>query len=81
MFAVLFLFWHCKGIGGADVKILSALAVAEGIGVWVIMLIACVVFLTYVLVLKKPKQSLPFVPAIFVGAVLEQFFDLGGYFG
>ena len=78
-FAVLYAFWHFKGLGGADVKILTALAIGEGIGIWVIILFSCVIFILYALVLRKPRQALPFVPAIFIGAILELF--LGGYFG
>ena len=79
VFAILYTFWHFKGLGGADVKILTALAIGEGIGIWVIILFSCMVFILYALVLRKPRQALPFVPAIFIGVILELF--LGGYFG
>lgn len=79
VFAVLYAFWHIKGLGGADVKILTTLAIGEGIGIWVIILFSCVVFILYVLVLRKPRQALPFVPAIVIGVVLNLFF--GGLLG
>jgi len=34
LFAVLYVFWHFNGIGGADVKILSAMALGHGMGIW-----------------------------------------------
>jgi len=78
-FAVLYIFWHFKGLGGADVKILTTLAIGEGIGVWVILLFSCAVFILYALILRKSRQVLPFVPAIFIGVLLNLFF--GGLFG
>ncbi len=77
VFIVLYLFWRSGGIGGADVKILAALAVGEGVRIWVVLLFACAVFVLYALALRKTRQALPFVPAIFVGALLSRFFDLG----
>ena len=79
VFAVLYMFWHFKGLGGADVKILTSLAIGEGIGIWVIILFSCVVFMIYALILRKPRQVLPFIPAVFIGFILELLF--GGYFG
>jgi len=81
LFAVLYMFWRFNGIGGADVKILSAMALGQGIGIWVVLLLSCAVFIIYALVLRKPREALPFVPAVFVGALLETFFQLGGRFG
>jgi len=79
VFAVLYMFWHFKGLGGADVKILTSLAIGEGIGIWVIILFSCVIFMIYALILRKPRQALPFIPAIFIGAVVELF--VGGFLG
>ena len=79
VFAILYMFWHIKGLGGADVKILTSLAIGEGIGIWVIILFSCVVFMIYALILRKPRQVLPFIPAVFIGFILELLF--GGYFG
>ena len=73
------MFWHIKGLGGADVKILTSLAIGEGIGIWVIILFSCVVFMIYALILRKSRQALPFIPAVFIGFILELLF--GGYFG
>lgn len=77
VFAVLYLFWRNGGIGGADVKILTTLAIGEGVRIWVVLLVACVVFVLYSLALRKTRQELPFVPAIFVGALLSRFLDFG----
>lgn len=70
VFGVLYVFWHFGGIGGADVKILTALAVGDGMGIWVVLLVACAVFIAYALVLRRTRGALPFVPAIFVGYLL-----------
>jgi Flp pilus assembly protein protease CpaA len=70
VFGVLYVFWHFGGIGGADVKILTALAVGEGMGIWVVLLVACAVFIAYALVLRRTREALPFVPAICVGYLL-----------
>lgn len=74
LFAVLYVFWYFNGIGGADVKILSAMALGQGIGIWVVLLLACAVFIIYALVLRKPREALPFVPAVFLGALAQQIF-------
>jgi len=79
VFAILYMFWYIKGLGGADVKILTSLAIGEGIGIWVIILFSCVIFMIYALILRKPRQALPFIPAIFIGAVVELF--VGGFLG
>lgn len=81
LFVVLYAFWHFNGIGGADVKILSAMALGEGMGIWAILLVSCLVFITYALILRAPRQALPFIPAVFVGALIENVFSLGGRFG
>lgn len=77
VFAVLYLFWRSGGIGGADVKILTALAIGEGVRIWVILLFACIMFVSYALALRKTRRELPFVPAIFAGALLSRFLDFG----
>jgi len=74
LFAVLYVFWHFNGIGGADVKILSAMALGQGMGIWAVLLLACAVFIIYALVLRKPREALPFVPAVFLGALAQQIF-------
>jgi Flp pilus assembly protein protease CpaA len=81
VFAVLYTFWHFKGMGGADVKTLTALSVGAWIDIWWIILFSCFVFIVYALILRKPRQALPFVPAIFVGAAIELIFNFGGSLG
>lgn len=70
LFVVLYVFWHFGGLGGADVKVLTAMAIGDAIGVWVTILVACFVFAGYSLALRKTRVPLPFVPAIFVAALL-----------
>ncbi len=74
LFVVLYVFWHFNGIGGADVKILSAMALGQGPDIWIVLLLACLIFIIYALVLRKPREALPFVPAIFLGALVVQIF-------
>ena len=74
LFGVLYVFWYFGGIGGADVKILSALAVGDAMGIWFTLVVACVVFIGYSLVLRKTRQALPFIPAVVVGALGGLFF-------
>jgi len=74
LFVVLYVFWYFGGIGGADVKILSALAVGDAMGIWFTLVVACVVFIGYSLVLRKTRQALPFIPAVVVGALGGLFF-------
>jgi len=74
LFVVLYVFWYFGGIGGADVKILSAMAVGDAMGIWVTLVVACTVFICYSLVLRKTQQPLPFIPAVVVGALGGLFF-------
>jgi len=74
LFGVLYVFWYFGGIGGADVKILSAMAVGDAVGIWVTLVVACVAFIGYSLILRKTRQPLPFIPAVVVGALGGLFF-------
>jgi len=74
LFVVLYVFWYFGGIGGADVKILSALAVGDAVGIWFTLVVACFVFIGYSLILRKTRQPLPFIPAVVVGALGGLFF-------
>lgn len=69
VFAVLFLFWLLGGIGGGDVKVLTALSFYAGFRIWDILLFSCTIFLLYSLVLLKFKTKLPFMPAVFGGII------------
>ena len=69
LFGVLYVFWYFGGIGGADVKILSAMAIGDAMGIWFTLVVACVVFICYSLLLRKTRQPLPFIPAVVVGAL------------
>ncbi|KKC28832.1 prepilin peptidase [Caldanaerobacter subterraneus] len=69
VFAVLFLFWLLGGIGGGDVKVLTALSFYAGFRIWDILLFSSMIFLLYSLMLRKFKTKLPFMPAIFVGTI------------
>ncbi|WP_284680320.1 prepilin peptidase [Aceticella autotrophica] len=75
VFAVLFLFWLLGGIGGGDVKVLTALSFYAGFKIWDILLFSSVVFLLYSLILRKFKTKLPFMPALFVGTLVGLFID------
>jgi len=73
VFAVLFLFWLLGGIGGGDVKILTALSLYAGFKIWSILLFSSVVFLLYSLILCRFKAKLPFMPAVVAGALVSLF--------
>ncbi|MEW9082758.1 prepilin peptidase [Caldanaerobacter subterraneus] len=70
VFGVLFLFWLFGGIGGGDVKILTALSFYAGFKIWNILLFSSLIFFLYSLVLRKFKTKLPFIPAVAVGALV-----------
>ncbi|MGI1691686.1 prepilin peptidase [Thermoanaerobacter uzonensis] len=70
VFVVLFLFWLLGGIGGGDVKVLTALSFYAGFRIWDILLFSSVVFLLYSLILCKFKARLPFMPALFIGTII-----------
>lgn len=71
VFAVLFLFWLLGGIGGGDVKVLTALSFYAGFKIWNILLWASMIFIFYSLILRKFRTKLPFMPAVFAGALLS----------
>lgn len=71
VFAVLFLFWLLGGIGGGDVKILTALSFYAGFRIWDILLFSSMIFLLYSLILCRFKAKLPFMPALFAGTLLS----------
>ncbi|MDI3519675.1 MAG: leader peptidase (prepilin peptidase) / N-methyltransferase [Caldanaerobacter sp.] len=71
VFAVLFLFWLLGGIGGGDVKILTALAFYAGFKIWDILLFSSLIFLLYSLALRKFKAKIPFMPAVVAGTLLS----------
>jgi len=71
VFAVLFLFWLLGGIGGGDVKVLTALSFYAGFRIWDILLFSSTIFLLYSLVLLKFKTKLPFMPAVAAGTLLS----------
>lgn len=71
IFIVLFLFWLLGGIGGGDVKILTALAFYAGFKIWDILLFSSLIFLLYSLALRKFKAKIPFMPALFAGTLLS----------
>ncbi|ERM92507.1 peptidase A24 [Caldanaerobacter subterraneus subsp. yonseiensis KB-1] len=73
VFAVLFLFWLLGGMGGGDVKVLTALSFYAGFKIWDILLFSSIIFLLYSLVLLKFKTKLPFMPALFVGIIISFF--------
>jgi prepilin signal peptidase PulO-like enzyme (type II secretory pathway) len=64
-------FWG--GIGGGDVKVLTALSFYAGFRIWDILLFSSTIFLLYSLVLLKFKTKLPFIPALFIGALVGLF--------
>ncbi|WP_273702580.1 A24 family peptidase [Thermoanaerobacter sp. A7A] len=72
VFAVLFLFWLLGGIGGGDVKVLTALSFYAGFRIWDILLFSSGIFLVYsLLLLKFKKKQLPFIPAVAAGTLLS----------
>ncbi|MEW8997550.1 MAG: A24 family peptidase [Thermoanaerobacter sp.] len=71
VFAVLFLFWLLGGIGGGDVKILTALSFYAGFRIWDILLFSSMIFLLYSLILCRFKAKLPFMPAVAAGTLLS----------
>ncbi|ABY93749.1 MULTISPECIES: prepilin peptidase [Thermoanaerobacter] len=71
IFIVLFLFWLLGGIGGGDVKILTALAFYAGFKIWDILLFSSLIFLLYSLALRKFKAKIPFMPAVVAGTLLS----------
>ncbi|WP_460049204.1 prepilin peptidase [Thermoanaerobacter brockii] len=71
VFAVLFLFWLLGGIGGGDVKILTALSFYAGFRIWDILLFSSMIFLLYSLILCRFKAKLPFMPAVVAGTLLS----------
>ncbi|KHO61878.1 peptidase A24 [Thermoanaerobacter sp. YS13] len=73
VFGVLFLFWLLGGIGGGDVKVLTALSLYAGFKIWSILLFSSVVFLLYSLILCNFRTKLPFMPALFVGTIISFF--------
>ncbi|MGI1692062.1 prepilin peptidase [Thermoanaerobacter uzonensis] len=73
VFAVFFLFWLLGGIGGGDVKVLTALSLYAGFKIWSILLFSSVVFLLYSLILRNFRTKLPFMPALFVGTIISFF--------
>ncbi|WP_408643077.1 A24 family peptidase [Thermoanaerobacter mathranii] len=73
VFIMLFLLWLFRGIGGGDVKILTALSFYAGFRIWDILLFSSIIFLLYSLVLLKFKTKLPFMPALFVGIIISFF--------
>ena len=73
VFAVLFLFWLLGGIGGGDVKILTALAFYAGFKIWDILLFSSLIFLLYSLALRKFKAKIPFMPAVVAGTIISFF--------
>ncbi|WP_072969356.1 prepilin peptidase [Thermoanaerobacter uzonensis] len=75
VFTVLFLFWLLGGIGGGDVKILTALFFYAGFKIWDILLWASVIFIFYSLILRKFRTKLPFMPAVFAGTLVGLFID------
>ncbi|ABY95834.1 MULTISPECIES: prepilin peptidase [Thermoanaerobacter] len=73
IFIVLFLFWLLGGIGGGDVKILTALAFYAGFKIWDILLFSSLIFLLYSLALRKFKAKIPFMPAVVAGTIISFF--------
>jgi Flp pilus assembly protein protease CpaA len=73
VFAVLFLFWLLGGIGGGDVKILTALSFYAGFRIWDILLFSSMIFLLYSLILCRFKAKLPFMPAVVAGTLVGLF--------
>jgi len=73
VFGVLFLFWLLGGIGGGDVKVLTALSFYAGFRIWDILLFSSTIFLLYSLVLLKFKTKLPFMPAVAAGTLVGLF--------
>lgn len=71
IFIVLFLFWLLGGIGGGDVKILTALAFYAGFKIWDILLFSSLIFLLYSLALRKFKAKIPFMPAVVAGTIIS----------
>ncbi|ERM92516.1 peptidase A24 [Caldanaerobacter subterraneus subsp. yonseiensis KB-1] len=65
VFAVLFLFWLLGGMGGGDVKVLTALSFYAGFRIWDILLFSSMIFIFYSLILRKSRTKLPFMPAVF----------------
>lgn len=73
VFAVLFLFWLLGGIGGGDVKVLTALSFYAGFRIWDILLFSSMIFLLYSFMLRKFKTRLPFMPAVAAGTLVGLF--------
>jgi Flp pilus assembly protein protease CpaA len=73
VFAVLFLFWLLGGIGGGDIKVLTALSFYAGFRIWDILLFSSVIFLLYSFVLLKFKTKLPFMPAVAAATIMSSF--------
>jgi Flp pilus assembly protein protease CpaA len=71
IFIVLFLFWLLGGIGGGDVKVLTALSFYAGFKIWDILLFSSLIFLLYSLALRKFKAKIPFMPAVVAGTLLS----------
>ncbi|WP_460047976.1 prepilin peptidase [Thermoanaerobacter brockii] len=71
IFIVLFLFWLLGGIGGGDVKVLTALSFYAGFRIWDILLFSSMIFLLYSFMLRKFKTRLPFMPAVVAGTLLS----------
>jgi len=61
------------GIGGGDVKVLTALSFYAGFRIWNILLFSSVIFLLYSFVLLKFKTRLPFMPAVAAGTIMSSF--------
>jgi Flp pilus assembly protein protease CpaA len=73
IFIVLFLFWLLGGIGGGDVKVLTALSFYAGFRIWDILLFSSMIFLLYSFMLRKFKTRLPFMPAVAAGTLVGLF--------
>lgn len=70
VFAVLFAYWLVGAMGGADVKVLTALSLYAGFDIWKIILVSCVVFVIYSIALRRYRNKLPFMPAVFIGSMV-----------
>jgi len=70
VFAVLFAYWLVGAMGGADVKVLTALSLYTGFDIWKIILISCVFFVIYSIALRRYREKLPFMPAVFIGSMV-----------
>ncbi|SFE28514.1 Type IV leader peptidase family protein [Thermoanaerobacter thermohydrosulfuricus] len=70
VFMLLLVYWFLGAVGGADVKILTALSLFTGLDIWKLILVSSLVFVFYSLILRKFRDRIPFMPSVFIGSLI-----------